>query len=76
MQWLLHSAKALAYPPEPSFCVAGMLVNFDSTMLHSFHHASQHASVCGTPYGTWAAFRVAVDLLVSAAALPQQRSAA
>ena len=28
-------------------------------MLHSFHHAFQHASVCGTLQGTWAAIRVA-----------------
>jgi hypothetical protein len=28
-------------------------------MLHSLHHAFQHASVCGTLQGTWAAIRVA-----------------
>jgi uncharacterized protein YjlB len=52
----------LAYflPGFPYFAVFGpLLVNFPATMLHSFHHAFQHASVCGTLQGTWAAIRVA-----------------
>ncbi len=47
-----------------------MLVNFRATMLHSLHHAFQHASVCDTLQGTWAAIRVAQVPLVSAIRKP------